>query len=114
MILIRKYVWEVDDIEPGQIVTRLTSPPNSDNLSFMASVSYKICWHGHGDKQKWAKVAVTDGMIFMYESKKRLIDALNTDDHGYRPILIDDYIRMMSYLRDQAAPRIIVKEAYDS
>lgn len=81
---IKRIFEEGDFAGGGQMIVRNSSPVGSKNIGFMASVAYKIGYDIATRERK--KIALTDGMASTYSSEQELCDALNLDDHGYRPM----------------------------
>jgi len=95
------YTWEEKDLGNGRWITRQSSSPNSNNISFMCSVTYKLGFMITPRGNKYYKISVCDGMVIAYDSKEALINALNEDREGYRPTLPIEYSRMSEYLNLQ-------------
>lgn len=101
--------WEEKDIKPGRYIIRESSPVNSEDISFASSVTYKIGFVRPGRSQfdktvlklfgkSYALISITDGMTFPYKTMGSLVDRLNTDDYGYRPLTQEELKAQIEYL----------------
>ena len=95
-----KFVFESSDFEgSGQMVVRQSSPLGTTNISFMASVSYKIGWKSQPHSPNTAlKISLTDGMCREFESLEKLCENLNNDECGYRPMTVEEIRAVMGYV----------------
>ena len=92
--------WDEKDLGNGRWITRQSCPEDSENLSFMASVTYKLGFFLNGSN-RYCKISVCDGMILSYNSKKELLESINNDAEGYRPTTLSEYTRMSKHLTPQ-------------
>ena len=75
------------------MIVRNSMSPYSDNYDFGLSVSYKVGWRSQARRDGGHKVcliALSDGMITSYESEQALVDHLNNDKFGFRPMTSDE------------------------
>jgi len=81
-----KTIFEPKDFEgSGQAIVRNSFEPKSDNVSFGASVAYKIGYERKDSgTQRCLLISLSDGMTRGYASKQALCDHLNTDVVGFR------------------------------
>lgn len=94
-------IFEPSDFEgSGQMIARNSSPPGSQDIGFLASVSYKLGWVAGSDigPVRVARVALTDGMISTYENEKALCDMLNADPVGFRPMTKEEIAAVTAYV----------------
>jgi len=81
-----RHIFEIGDFDNGgKMIVRNSSPSGSSDVGFMASVSYKI---GYilSPEGSVARIALTDGQVIPFIDEKELVDALNSDSWGYRPM----------------------------
>jgi hypothetical protein len=84
-----KTIFEPSDFEGGgQMIIRNSSPVGSKNISFAASVAYKIGWLAfeRSKKGRLVMISLTDGMISKPRSEKEMCEYLNYDECGFRPL----------------------------
>ena len=102
-------IWEVSDIVCGSYVCRESWPEDSEDIGGLCSVTYKLGYMGGGSSYCMCKVAITDGLVLDYPStekdilkrgnaKEVLVEALNSDIEGYRPLTDVQVARRMNYL----------------
>ena len=97
--MITKCIFEPSDFEgSGQMIARNSSPPGSADISFLASVAYKIGWITQSGPNKIARVALTDGMIITYASEIALCAMLNDDPCGFRPMTNEEITAVAAYV----------------
>ena len=77
-----KTIFEEKDIKAGVYIIRNSCKNVKDNPSFAISVSYLIGWT---PSKMVAKVAMSDGMILLF-NLKTLCESLNNDKFGYRKL----------------------------
>ena len=100
-----KYNWEEKDLKCGRYVCVESWPENSEDISGLCSVTYKIGYIV-GSTRCMCLIAITDGMIISYKqhedtrnAKEKMLESFNTDDHGYRPLNQEQVMRRMEYLK---------------
>jgi hypothetical protein len=92
-----KHQFEPSDFEGGgQMIIRNSSPPKSKDLSFAASVAYKICWLSGRDERNYCLISLADGMIISGLTANRLCERLNEDEYGYRPMTKEEIAAIVS------------------
>lgn len=93
-----KYKFEEKDIELGTFVIKNSSPKGSGDLGFASTVAYKICWIPEGKINTYCMVAMfTDGGIFKLGTKDELLQHINEDKHGYRPLTKQELLNILSH-----------------
>lgn len=92
-----KFIWELSDIVSGIYFIRQTSPIDSKDLSFACTVSFKLGFLHDGSEQPWVLISVlTDGMVYAkMANKEDVLNMLNNDEHGYRPLTKSEYMAML-------------------
>lgn len=70
----------------GQMIVRDSFPRGSKDYQFGASVAYKVGWLVGSKSTRYTLVALTDGMTIVFDGIKNLIDYLNNDEEGFRPL----------------------------
>ncbi len=94
----QRYIFELDDFKGcGQLVIRESSPLGSTDISFALSVSYKVGYIGAGSTRKYMLIALSDGLCMSFDTMEALIDHLNNDVHGYRPLNTVELDHIMQY-----------------
>jgi hypothetical protein len=94
----RIYFEPEDFRSMGQMIIRQSSPIGSNDIGFMASVSYKIGWKSKSSGPNGAvKISLSDGMCIEYETIEKLCEILNNDVQGFRPMSQDEIDKVMSY-----------------
>lgn len=95
-----KFIFELSDFEGGgQMVVRQTASRDCQDVSFLASVSYKVGWASAGAGKNLAiLVSLTDGMCCRFASLDLLVKHLNKDAAGYRPMTKTEITQVMSYV----------------
>ena len=79
------------------MIIRESSKPNSKDISFMSSVSYKIGWRSaKGGANIALKISLTDGMCVEFETIEKLCERLNSDSFGFRPMTPKEIEQVMS------------------
>ena len=68
----------------GQMIVRNHTPSGLIDLGFVTTVAYKIGFIAGSDKL--CKISLADGMVLIYTDEAALIDHLNSDPRGYRPM----------------------------
>ena len=92
-----KHQFEPLDFEGGgQMVIRNSSPPESKDLIFAASVAYKIGWLAGRDEPNYCLISLTDGMIISGLTVDGLCEGLNTDECGFRPMTKEEIAAILS------------------
>lgn len=93
-------IFEPSDFEAcGQMIVRNSSTPDSDDISFRCSVSYKIGWIINAEKgNSVCMISLTDGMIANLGTVEKLCDRLNNDHFGFRPLTVTEMAEMVQYL----------------
>lgn len=95
-------ILEPDDLSGGgQMIIRNSFSANasaSADWGFASSVAYKIGWISHMPKNKACKISLSDGMVVVYESDQELIESLNEDPVGYRPMTQKEISHVMKYV----------------
>lgn len=74
----------------GQMIVRESSPKGSPDIGFLTSVSYKVGYIQSAEKKQKALIALSDGMIFSFDTIEDLCLNLNNDAFGYRPLTTDE------------------------
>lgn len=69
----------------GQIVVRDSFTRGSKDYEFAASVAYKVGYLPQHPDQ-FTLTALTDGMTLVFATLDKLVDHLNTDSEGFRPL----------------------------
>lgn len=94
-------IFEPSDFEGcGQLVVRNSSLADSMDLSYKASVSYKIGWifEPNGETHYFL-ISLTDGMLIKCgPSLENLCTYLNNDSIGYRPLSKQELMDVTQYL----------------
>lgn len=96
-----KTIFEPSDFKGcGQVVVRNSSPEDSTDLSFKASVSYKIGWmHAPNGENHYFMISLTDGMITRCgPSLENLCNYFNNDAVGFRPLTKQELMDVMQHL----------------
>lgn len=88
--------WDADDIKAGMYVIKNSSPIGTTDLGFARTVTYKIGWNCKGDKSFGMIACLTDGMFFSIGDKYAMVDHLNDDEFGYRPLTKPEYLEMFN------------------
>ncbi len=111
--MIIKHLWEPADIRPGMWLIRESAADVAKNRTFACSVAYKIGWSHEpyvgGEKVKilYHRVAITDGMIDVGVSAVVLVNKLNADSCGYRPMTQDEIFICIKALERQNVPDLL-------
>lgn len=99
-----KYIWEEKDINAGRYICRESWPEDSDDIGGLCSVTFKMGFIT-GASVCMCLVAITDGMVSHYpqygdkaNAITRLVEHLNSDKYGYRPLTHKQVMRRMEYL----------------
>ena len=89
----------------GRYICRESWPENSDDISGMCTVTYKIGYIG-GSAFCMCLIAITDGMVVRFKedfdeanAEEKMLKALNNDDQGYRPLNQEQVLRRMDELK---------------
>ncbi len=99
--MIIKYEWEEADTTCGRYVSADSYPEDSEDISGLCSVTYKIGYIG-GRSQCLCLISITDGLIMKYQGPGKgapinlLLAELNS--YGYHPINGEQLIRRIKYL----------------
>ncbi len=99
--MIIKHTWEESDINTGLWIASDNYPEDSDDISGLCSVTYKIGYIG-GRSQCLCLISITDGLVMKFEGPgkkgpvKALIDEIN--EYGYHPINYEQLLRRIEYL----------------
>jgi hypothetical protein len=92
---------EEDFSGSGQMLIRNSAPLGCKDYGFMSTVSYKIGYmpnpHPNGVGQWSCMISLADGMIIPYESMDALIEGVNNDYHGFRPMSQEEIRQVMEY-----------------
>lgn len=93
-----KFIWEVSDIECGMYFIKNSSPLGSADLSFASTVCFKLGFlHTDGEKSYVLISMMTDGMVYKkMETKEDVVNMLNEESFGYRPLTKDEYVAIIS------------------
>ena len=92
------HTFEPEDFKgSGQMVIRNSCPVGSTDLSFAASVAYKVGWTTGKGPQKVTLISLADGMVCEFKNADDLCDHLNTDSHGFRPMTDDEIKNILGY-----------------
>lgn len=97
-----KTTWEEKDIICGCIVHGGANADFSPPSGNTAKWTYKIGFDASRDKDNIAFVAMTDGMITGYFTKKEAAKWLNK--HEMKPMTHNRFIEVMNFLRDCYLP----------
>lgn len=96
------YEWGSEDIQVGRYVICESSLAGSKNLSFAASVTYKIGFLSYeGSGKKYCMVSISDGMITEPETKDNLAAHFNEHGYKYRPVTQKELEAIIGYLESQ-------------
>jgi len=82
--MIIKHIFESGDFNsPGQVIVRAHS--GNVSSSYITSVSYKI---GYDPRKRGSHtlISLSDGQTQFFENEESLIESLNKDPIGFRPI----------------------------
>ena len=90
-----KNIFKPADIQGGMYIIRETSPKDSKNLGFAATVAFKIGWNAHVNGEYGLISHFTDGMYMKYGTKEELCEKLNNDVAGYRPLTKQEYLKIL-------------------
>lgn len=92
-----KIIFEPSDFRgSGQMVVRNSAPLGNDNISFLASVSYKV-GYTYTKEFSVCAISLSDGMITGFGSGEQLCEHLNNDSWGYRPMTKQEIRDVMEY-----------------
>lgn len=97
-----KNIWKEEDIKAGLLIIRESSPKDSENLSFAATVCFKI-GYDNSHLKKYGKISfLTDGWYCpLTETKAEYAKWLNEDCFGYRPLTIEETIKLLFHKKSQ-------------
>lgn len=86
--------FTLDNLKAGSFVTcRKKSLDNRLSLGSVKKHSYQVCYFGCGVKGKYGLVNVFgDGLVFVYDTKQKLVDYLNNDKDDYQFLGKDDVL----------------------
>ena len=85
--MIHRITFEPSDFESsGQMIIRNNYRENGTDIGFAVTVAYKICYHPKSGGNEIFQIALSDGMVFKFDSLEAFCEELNSDDCGYRPM----------------------------
>lgn len=95
--------WEENDIKVGRYIIKESSTFGSTDISFAASVTYKIGFltSRWGERERYVRIAITDGMTSKGYTQQKLADILNENEAGFRPLTQSELIDIISHLEKQ-------------
>lgn len=102
-----KSFWEEADIQAGSMVCVNTWPEDTDDLSGLCSVTFKLGYVG-GSSLKMCLISITDGLVMSIDhtdqlnAKQVLANEFNSDVWGYRLLTSEQIMKRMSYLYRQS------------
>ena len=79
----------------GQVVVRDSFTRGSKAYEFGASVAYKVGWVSGITSTQFSLVALTDGMTTLFGGIQKLVDHLNNDECGFRPLEPDELVEII-------------------
>ena len=89
-----RHEFEPGDFEGGgQMIVR-----NSNDLSvdFMSSIAWKIGFENKSGNR--CMVSLADGLVLLFAGEQELIDKLNNDKSGYRPMTEDECVAVSGHV----------------
>lgn len=91
--------WKKDDIFGGLYVIRESSSVGSTNLSFAATVVFKVGYDNYNIEKRYGlSNCLTDGWYLpIGNSKQDIANHLNKDKDGYRKLTKEEYIAIIGH-----------------
>lgn len=90
-----KNIWKVEDITAGLFIIKESSTKKAKDLSFARTVTFKIGWENEKGSPYGLINIMTDGWYYRIGDKKALVDHLNKDEYGYRPLTKKEMFEML-------------------
>ena len=78
------------------IIKETASKPITKNLDFAKTATFKICYSHKTNEYTLCNI-LTDGLLIgHYENEDVLIEYLNKDDKGFRPLTKEEMLEMLA------------------
>jgi hypothetical protein len=109
----KRTIWEAGDRVFGLFVidNRSTYPCSDEQLSFAASVTYKIGFICAKGGNEYTSTSIQDGMTLVIGDKQKIIEYLNkgSQGDGFRIIELDTLQKIID-IEAQSRPRDVNRE----
>lgn len=79
------------------MIVRNSCPIGTEDYSFLTSVAYKVGYCYVNKFQKSMLISLSDGMAIIYDNDDKLIEHLNNDVFGYRPMTTEEMNNINNY-----------------
>lgn len=95
--------WEKKDLKFGSYLCQYTWSEDSDDISGLCSVTYKLGWKG-GSRDCCCLISISDGMVLDFPKTEHksgeevLLEELNKNGNNYRPLTAKQVTRRINYL----------------